>query len=255
MVSKKDWFEDWFDETYLKLYSHRDDGEAARFIKWLKSETIFKEIQTVADLACGAGRHTWSIKEFTNWQVVGLDLSKSLLDVAIVEPDKFYNEEAPLFIRADIRQLPLHNESLDLALCMFTSFGYFETDAEHLSTLTEIKRILKPGGIAIIDLLNPSFTINNLVPFDSKSIDDLKIEQQRLYDPLTSRIVKTINIKDIKNNTRTVTESVRVFSPDDLKSLFEKCDLELIKFIGDYDGLTYSEERSSRLIAIIRKKP
>ncbi len=254
MSSKGNWYAEWFDETYLKLYSHRNDKEAIRFIKWLVSDFNFKDKEFVVDLACGAGRHTWAINGSTNWQTIGLDLSKPLLNKAIVETQSHYSSEKPLFLRSDIRHLPLLEEAFGLALCMFTSFGYFETEAEHMSTLTEIERVVKPDGIAVIDLLNPAFTIRNLVPSDSKFVDDLQVEQKRRFDSVTSRIIKNIKILDKLGNQRDVVESVKIFYPDELKNMFAKSKFELVKFIGDYDGSAFDEENSSRLIAILRKK-
>ena len=37
---------------------------------------------------------------------------------------------------------------------MFTSFGYFDTEEEHLQTLRAIRTVLKPMGTFILDFLN-----------------------------------------------------------------------------------------------------
>ncbi|MFL5571693.1 MAG: hypothetical protein ACJ772_14060, partial [Gemmatimonadaceae bacterium] len=53
-----DWFEEWFGEDYLDIYQHRDETEAERAIELIASNLAGRDINTVLDLACGAGRHT-----------------------------------------------------------------------------------------------------------------------------------------------------------------------------------------------------
>ncbi len=60
---------------------------------------------------------------------------------------------APL-VRADMRRLPIRARSVDACLSLFTSFGYFESDAEHAETLAGMASTLRPGGWFVIDFLN-----------------------------------------------------------------------------------------------------
>jgi SAM-dependent methyltransferase len=47
--------------------------------------------------------------------------------------------------------------AFDLALSLFTSFGYFETRAEDLTVLRNIKTNLKPGGVFVIDVISKEY--------------------------------------------------------------------------------------------------
>src|SRR2546425_970552 len=75
-----DWFEEWFGEDYLRIYQHRDEEEAEHAIELIVSNLPRREIHSVLDLGCGAGRHTKVL--FERWWTVGLDLSMALLKVA-----------------------------------------------------------------------------------------------------------------------------------------------------------------------------
>src|SRR5207248_726507 len=122
-----DWFEEWFGEDYLHIYQHRDETEAERAIELIATNLAGRRIDTVLDLACGAGRHTRVLRE--RWWTVGLDLSMSLLKLARKESD-----DAP-YVRADMRELPFGDSSFDLVVNLFTSFGYFDDDSEHVRVL------------------------------------------------------------------------------------------------------------------------
>ena len=78
---------------------------------------------------------------------VGLDLSAALLRVARGVTG------APL-VRADMRALPVRPASMDLTVNLFTSFGYFERDAEHAAALGEMVATVRPRGWFVIDFLN-----------------------------------------------------------------------------------------------------
>ena len=43
---------------------------------------------------------------------------------------------------------------MDLTVNLFTSFGYFERDAEHAAALGEMVATVRPGGWFVIDFLN-----------------------------------------------------------------------------------------------------
>ena len=121
-------------------------SEAERAIDLIATHLPGREIQAVLDLACGAGRHSKPLCE--RWWTVGLDLSAALLRVARREaPD------AP-YVRADMRVLPFADESFDLVVNLFTSFGYFEDDHEHARVLARVRDAMKPGGTFVIDFLN-----------------------------------------------------------------------------------------------------
>jgi SAM-dependent methyltransferase len=58
------------------------------------------------------------------------------------------------FIHADVRRLPLTNESVDVVLSNST-LDHFDTEREIEDSLHELARVLKPGGILLVTLDNP----------------------------------------------------------------------------------------------------
>jgi ubiquinone/menaquinone biosynthesis C-methylase UbiE len=96
------------------------------------------------DAACGTGRHTRRLVELGH-EVTGVDATQAMLDRA--------REKAPQaeFARSDLRDLPLDDESVDLAVCALA--------LEHLEDLArpvaELARVVRPGGTVIISESHP----------------------------------------------------------------------------------------------------
>jgi len=62
--------------------------------------------------------------------------------------------------RLDFRALPFRNGCADGVFCAFTSWGYFASEAENLRQLTEFARVLKPGGVLLLDLVGRIYLEN-----------------------------------------------------------------------------------------------
>jgi ubiquinone/menaquinone biosynthesis C-methylase UbiE len=73
------------------------------------------------------------------WNIIGLDLSKNLLNIA---KQKMRKERVEFsLIRSDMRHLPFRNQTFEGVVCMFTSFGYLPSEAEDVKSLKDMWRI------------------------------------------------------------------------------------------------------------------
>ena len=183
------------------------------------------------DLACGAGRHTRVLRE--RWWTVGLDLSLALLRLARRE-----SLEAP-YVRADMRELPFADESFDLVVNLFTSFGYFEDDSEHVRVLACVGAAMKRGGTLVIDFLNASQVRRDLVPYDERVENGITIEQRRAISPDGRFVEKTITLPE---RGKEYIERVRLLSPRDLRVMLVSAGFAVTKFFGDYAGADWKED-------------
>lgn len=87
------------------------------------------------DAACGTGRHA-SFLAGRGCTTVGVDQSDAMLAVARVKvPDAFFHQ-------ADVRQMPLADASIDLAVVAL-ALCHLPDPAEAVS---ELCRVLRPGG-------------------------------------------------------------------------------------------------------------
>jgi SAM-dependent methyltransferase len=237
-----DWFEEYFGEDYLRIYQHRDESEAERAIDLIAAHVRGREIKAVLDLGCGAGRHSKALCE--RWWTVGLDLSAALLRIARREvPD------AP-YVRADMRELPFADESFDLVVNLFTSFGYFEDDRENARILDRVATAMRTGGTLVIDFLNASDVRRNLVPYDERVENGITIEQSRTITPDDRFVEKTIRLRE---RGREYVERVRLLSARDLERMLESAGFEVVNCFGDYVGAAWSENSPRTILFASRK--
>jgi SAM-dependent methyltransferase len=236
-----EWFEEWFGEEYLHLYPHRDEADAGRLLDLIRRSVPWQPRWRVLDVACGAGRHMRAITE-AGGLPFGLDLSASLLRRARDVTDR------PL-IRADMRRLPIRPGSVDLALNLFTSFGYFSTDEEHQDALAGMVATLQPGGWFVLDFLNADHVRANLVPHEASEIEGATVEITRRLSEDGRFVRKSITTSE----GREFMERVRLFSAGDLRRMLGSCGLLIGPCYGDYSG--NSLDGSSPRTILIGQRP
>ncbi len=219
-----EWFEEWFGEEYLQLYPHRDDAEAEQAVRLLRAATGLAPGWRVLDVACGGGRHARAFR-LAAARCVGVDLSATLLRIARRVTD------APL-VRADMRRLPIRPASMDLTVNLFTSFGYFDREAEHAVALGEMVATVRPGGWFVIDFLNPSAVRVSLVPAERVTIDGREVTVRRELSSDGHHVTKTIET----TGGRRFCERVRLFEPDEIAGMLRRAGVAVRRRYGDYGG-------------------
>lgn len=241
------WYEEWFDrDEYELVYDQRDEREAERVIDLLERIVRPAPRSTILDVGCGRGRHARSLAR-RGYRVTGVDLSPRAVRTA---RQRAAAEGLDVrFERADMRE-PVCRACFDGVVNLFTAFGYFEADADHLRTIRAVATALRPGGWLFQDFLNAPYVAARLVPHDTREHDGTLIEQRRWIED--QRVNKTIHIHQ-NGDTRTFYESVRLLTLDDFKSLYEKAGLDLVRTFGDYDGRPYADD-APRLILYARKR-
>jgi SAM-dependent methyltransferase len=92
------------------------------------------------------------------------------------------------YVHGDMRALPW-TQRFDRVVNWFTAFGYFD-DAGNRQVLTQIARVLKPGGQVVFDLMNRDWLAREFQPdrLAAERDGDVMIDRSRL-DPLTSRVL------------------------------------------------------------------
>jgi SAM-dependent methyltransferase len=99
------------------------------------------------DLGCGCGRHVLALAQL-GWRVTGVDWSEEALSQArrlLAE-----HEQVATYVKADFRRPPLDSGRYSLAVA--TNALQHSDRAGIRRSIGEIKRLLKPGGLAILSL-------------------------------------------------------------------------------------------------------
>lgn len=243
-MSSKEWFAEWFDTSYYHtLYKNRNDEEAEQFISKLLAFLNLKENAYVLDLACGKGRHSVTLNKH-GLSVLGVDLAPN----SIQEARK--SQQAGLsFDVHDMRDV-IEGESFDAIFNLFTSFGYFDDLNDNVRVVQSIYTMLNHDGIVVIDFMNASKVIANLVNEEEKEIDGINFTIERIYDG--QHIFKHIKFNDDGNDFH-FTERVQALKKDDFYDLLTENKFDIIRTFGDFSLNDFDEKTSDRLIIIARK--
>ena len=150
--------------------------------------------------------------------------------------------------------MPFRINYYDYAFNFFTSFGYFDSEAEHIKAIHNMALALKPNGILVIDYLNPVYTAQNLLPNSEVQKRNIHFSIQRWAD--NNYFYKKITITD-KNKESSVSylEKVANFSIGDFKKMFQLNHLSVEEVFGNYQLENYMPEHSPRMIFVTKKLP
>lgn len=240
--NSNDWFESWFDtEYYHILYKERNDEEAQLLMDNLTQYLNLPEEARILDLACGKGRHAIYLNSL-GYDVTGIDLSEN----SITEASAYANEKLHFKVH-DMRETC--DEKYDAIFNLFTSFGYFDDDADNLKTLKAIHNSLTATGFAVIDFMNADYVIDNLVPEEIKKVDGITFHIKRFYKD--GYIFKEISFED-KGKKHQYTERVQALRLADFEKMMEEAGIYLLDIFGDYKLRKFFKTQSERLIMIFK---
>lgn len=244
-MKKKDWYENWFSSVYYKtLYRDRDELEAEQFVETLLEHLHPMPNSRMLDIACGVGRHSRQLAEH-GFDVTGIDLSYQCIRRAQAMEHKHLQ-----FMVHDMR-FPFYINYFDYAFNFFTSFGYFANNRDHVMAAKSFAAGLKKDGLLIIDYLNASYIIENLVSEERVVKDDYVFDITKTVTD--KHIIKNIKITDKENQQHHYAERVAAFELSDFLQIFKKAGLSLVGTYGDYNMNSYDPISSKRLIMIFKK--
>jgi len=239
-----DWFSEWFDSKYYHiLYKNRDEKEAESFLKNLSKLEFFKKNAKIIDIACGKGRHSLFLSEL-GYDVTGVDLSKNSIKHA-----KQFEKENLKFDVADMRET-YKNNSFDVSLNLFTSFGYFNNKEDDFLAIKAMSGNLKNDGVLIIDFLNSKKVIDSLVKQETKEIDGVQFNITRKFED--NFIIKNIEVNNDEENIF-FQEKVKALTKESFSELLIFAGLQIINTFGNYKLDEFNPETSDRLIIIAKK--
>lgn len=102
--------------------------------------------RSIIDIATGTGDFAISATKITGSKITGIDISEGMLEVGRRKIQKKGLSDRIEFLKADSENLPFLDNTFDAAIV-----GFGVRNFENLEKgLTEINRILKPGGIFIV---------------------------------------------------------------------------------------------------------
>jgi SAM-dependent methyltransferase len=202
----------------------------------------------VLDLGCGPGRHAIPLAKRGS-RVTAVDLSAFHLGKA--------RERAAAagvsveFVEADMRAF-VRDGAYDLALSIFTSFGYFDDAQDDARVLQNLHRSLKPGGVLVMDVISKERMAKVLTPTLSERLPDgtLRIQRHEIVDDWTRIKNEWLYIKD--DRVRTWRFHLRVYSGQELKGLLRTAGFGQISLYGHLDGRPYGAELERLVVRAVK---
>ncbi len=238
------WYQNWFNSPYYHiLYHQHDNAEAEFFIDNLCSLLNPPALTKVLDIACGRGRHSVYLNK-KGFDVTGIDLSHSNIEYA-----RQYQNEHLHFYEHDMRHL-LYINYFDIALNLFTSFGYFDTEKDHLNALSSFRKALNPDGILVLDYFNSAKILRNLTQKGIKQTEGIDFHITKKVEK--GKIIKSISFEH-DGKSFNFQEEVAAFYFEDFQRLFKVSGFEIVNYFGDYSLNKFDEITSDRLIFICKK--
>lgn len=243
-MNRTPWYVDAFRSDYIDRYAHRGEDEAKANIDALLQWLPLNSLDAILDLACGAGRHLIALRQAGFTRLAGLDLSADLLDRARKRFRELGISDIRL-IHADMRSIGFVDH-FDVVLSLFSSFGYFATDAMNAAVIHAIAHALKRGGTVVIDTMNPPYVRATLV---AEEQFDRGGQQVRITRNLTSdqRVEKHFLVSRGGVHSHEFFESVRMYGREEMAAMLEGEGFTDIRLAGGLDGREYTPS-SPRLV-------
>lgn len=137
----------------------RKPGTINSTIEWILTNTEKKQLN-ILDLGCGPGLYS-EIFAKKGHKVTGVDFSENSIEYAKKEALK--KKLDITYLKENYLKLDLKENTFDLVILIFTDFGPL-LPSEREQLLGFIKKVLKPGGVFVFDVLNDKNIEKNTSP-------------------------------------------------------------------------------------------
>lgn len=248
-MSKIGWFENeaFWQDMQAKVYGPDQAASASTEAELAMRLVGHQPPARVLDLCCGNGRHAIALA-CAGYSVTGVDLSATYLSLALQDAISVGVDIE--WMRGDIRNF-VRPQVFDVAMILWNAFGYFESEAEHLATLTGVAQSLRPGGTLIIQTHGRESTSRKFTPKDWFEIGDTFVLDQRWIEGDWSRM-HTRYVLLGPEGRREYKMSCQLWSPPELKRLLKSAGFGSISFSGALDGRPYNE-RAFELVIVAKR--
>ena len=203
---------------------------------------------TILDLPCGAGRHSLELARRGNL-VTGVDRTQAYLSTA---REKAAAEGLELeLLHSDMREF-VRPGAFEAAINLYTSFGYFEDQAEDRLVVANLNRSLKPGGTLVMEMMGKEVLARIFLPSDWQELPDgtLFLQERKVSDDWSWIDNRWIVIKD--GQRRDFAIGHRLYDGAGLRAMLLDVGFESVFLFGGLDGEPY-DTSARRMVAVALK--
>ena len=202
----------------------------------------------VLDLCCGPGRHSVAFAQ-RGARVTGVDRTPFLFDKARARGRQEGVEVE--WVLEDMRRF-VRPGAFDLAINLFTSFGYFEDESDNLLALRNVHEDLRAGGALVMDVVAKEWIARVFQPCTVSDLADGRslIQRHEVLDDWP-RMRNEWILLDGEHAER-FRFAHTIYSGRELKALLLEAGFSEVRLFGTLTGDPYGQA-SSRLVALARK--
>jgi SAM-dependent methyltransferase len=207
------------------------------------------------DAGCGTGRHLLALAR-AGYTMVGLDASRPMLSLART---KLAGQSLPAhLVHGRLQALPFSSGSFDGALCLESPLAYLFGDEELANALGGLRRVLRPGGLLLIDVFDYPGTFGKGGARPQKAHFDapwgrLEVTETHRYRPETGTwcMTQTFVARRASEVERfSVEHRLRVRSADDYAAALERAGFVIHDLLPAYPGSPPEVRSEARLILV-----
>lgn len=241
-----DFFDDSFADHYL---ARRRPEEIESVVAFLSDKMRLTKGSTVFDQCCGIGNISGRLAE-RGCRTIGVDIVQLYINRA--NQNAREKNLACSFIQQDARSF-VTGVPCDAGFNWWTSFGYFDDDADNQKVLDCASLSLKEGGIFILDYMNSE---ERLACFKENAIVASKTPEgywESTYDKTRNMLVRKW-VRLLANGAAIEKKGngAKLYTADDIARLFERSGFGDISFYGSAAGEPLTSS-SPRCIAVATK--
>lgn len=245
-----EWWRRLFNTTlYFELYAAQDTELARTQVPQLLTLVDLTPPARILDVGCGYGRHSVELARL-GFEVTGVDISE--VQLARARERALTAEVSVDYRLQDVRALPFESE-FDAAISMFLSFGFFETEDEHLAMLRGVSQALRSGGRFLLDFWNREYEIQRFDRWQVERTGEVYEVEEWEFDYLRGRLNWTNHAFFPDGRHESWYHSIRAYTVVEVKSLLEQAGLLLDAVYGSLAGAPYSLE--SQAAIFVATKP
>jgi len=202
----------------------------------------------VLDLCCGPGRHSLDLAR-RGFRVTGVDRTVAYL--ARARASAAAEGLAIDFVHADMREFA-RPAAFDLALSLFTSFGYFERPEDDRAVVRHVCESLRPGGCFVMEMMGKEVLARIYGERRWETVEDGSwvLQESRLGSHWGWIENRWILVKEGRQREHRFGH--RLYAATELVSLLEGVGFSTVRSFGDLGGSPY-DQRAQRLVVVARK--
>ena len=203
----------------------------------------------VLDLPCGPGRHSVAFAD-RGFDVTGVDATSAYLDEARTRAAEASVADHTEFVEGDMREFTRPDE-FDLAVNLFTSFGYFPDRTDDERVARHFHDSLRDDGALVMDLASKETLAAKFRPRNWDDFEDGYVLEERTVTDDWSWMENTWTLV-VDGDAREFDVSHRLYSAYELKTLLQDVGFGEVSTYGTLDADPYDHE-AERLLVVARK--